>query len=232
MATQQRMSVSGTATARAADTALAADPRTRPAHKVAIDKVAIDKVAIDVAIGEPAAEPAIVKPDSERAPDTAGTGAVVDGFSSKQAEKIVGISYRQLDHWARKGLVKPSVVQAAGSGSRRRYSYNDLVELKIAKKMREQGIDLQSIARAFDYLRNQIGGEVASANIVISGHDVLLADDDRVMSLLRQGQTALLSVLPVAGVRRELDADVVRLLPDEPIAVQLRLDLDGDATDA
>ncbi|WP_419841198.1 MerR family transcriptional regulator [Candidatus Poriferisodalis sp.] len=155
-----------------------------------------------------------------------GAGAVVDGFTSKQAEKIVGISYRQLDHWARIGLVKPSVAQAAGSGSRRRYSYNDLVELKIANKMREQNVELKSIARAFDYLRNQMGGEVASANIVISGSDVLLADDETVMSLLRQGQTAMLSVLPVAGVRRELDTAVVKLLPDEPIAVQLSLDID------
>ena len=160
-------------------------------------------------------------------------GAIIEGFSSKQAEKIVGISYRQLDHWARKGLVEPSVAQAAGSGSRRRYSYNDLVEFKIAKKMRDQGIDLKSIARAFDYLRNQLGGEVASANIVISGRDVLWADDDQVLSLLRQGQAAMLTVLPVAGVRRELDADVVKLLPDEPIAVQLSFDIaDESDTDS
>lgn len=158
-------------------------------------------------------------------------GAVVEGFSSKQAEKIVGISYRQLDHWARKGLVQPSLAQAEGSGSRRRYSYNDLVEFKIAKKMRDQGIDLRSIARAFDYLRNQLGSEVASANIVISGSDVLWADDDQVLSLLRQGQAAMLTVLPVAGVRRELDADVVKLLPDEPIAVQLSLDIGDDSGD-
>ena len=170
-------------------------------------------------------------PQPEPLAESDATGAIVEGFTSKQAEKIVGISYRQLDHWARKGLVQPSVAQAAGSGSRRRYSYNDLVEFKIAKKMRDQGIDLKSIARAFDYLRNQLGGEVASANIVISGSDVLWADDDRVLSLLRQGQAAMLTVLPVAGVRRELDADVVKLLPDEPIAVQLSLDIDGESGD-
>ena len=157
--------------------------------------------------------------------------AVVEGFTSKQAEKIVGISYRQIDHWARKGLVQPSLAPAQGSGSRRRYSYSDLVEFKIAKKMRDQGIDLRSIARAFDYLRNRLGGEVASANIVISGSDVLWADDDQVLSLLRQGQAAMLTVLPVAGVRRELDADVVKLLPDEPIAVQLSLDIGSEPDD-
>lgn len=153
-------------------------------------------------------------------------GALAEGFFGPQTAELVGISYRQLDHWARQGLVKPSVAQAAGSGSRRRYSYNDLVELKIAKTMRDQGIDLKSIARAFDYLRNQLGSEVASANIVISGSDVLLVDDDQVLSLLRQGQAAMLTVLPVAGVRRELDADVVKLFPDEPIATQLSLELE------
>lgn len=170
-------------------------------------------------------------PDSAAATETAG--ALAEGFFGPQTAELVGISYRQLDHWARQGLVRPSVAQAAGSGSRRRYSYNDLVELKIAKKMRDQGIDLKSIARAFKYLRDQLGGEVASANIVISGSDVLLVDDDQVLSLLRQGQAAMLTVLPVAGVRRELDADVVKLFPDEPIAVQLSLDIGrgpGDGT--
>ena len=173
---------------------------------------------------EPSAES-----DSLAASEAAG--ALAEGFFGPQTAELVGISYRQLDHWARQGLVRPSVAQAAGSGSRRRYSYNDLVELKIAKTMRDQGIDLKSIARAFDYLRNQLGGEVASANIVISGSDVLLVDDDQVLSLLRQGQAAMLTVLPVAGVRRELDADVVKLFPDEPIAVQLSLDIGGDAGD-
>ena len=153
-------------------------------------------------------------------------GAIAEGFSGPQTAELVGISYRQLDHWTTKGLMRSSLADAAGSGSRRRYSYNDLVELKIAKKMRDQGIDLRSIARAFDYLRDQLGGEVASANIVISGGDVLLVDEDQVLSLLRQGQAAMLTVLPVAGLRRELDADVVKLFPDEPIATQLSLDLE------
>ena len=170
-------------------------------------------------------EPPPAMPSASPA-EPSDAGAFSEGFAGPQTAELVGITYRQLDHWARKGLVKPSVADAAGSGSRRRYSYNDLVELKIAKKMRDQGIDLRSIARAFEYLRDQLGGEVASANSVISGTDVLLVDEDQVLSLLRQGQSAMLTVLPVAGVRRELDADVVKLFPDEPIATQLSLDLE------
>ena len=153
-------------------------------------------------------------------------GVVAEGFSAPQTAELVGISYRQLDHWTTKGLIRSSLANATGSGSRRRYSYNDLVELKIAKKMRDQGIDLKSIARAFDYLRDQLGTEVGSANIVISGNDVVQVDDDQVLSLLREGQAAMLNVLSVAGVRRELHADVVKLFPDEPIATQLSLDLE------
>lgn len=187
---------------------------------------ATDDIAETPPVGAVAANEVADVAQSE-APE--GAGALADGFYGPQTAELVGISYRQLDHWARKGLVRPSVADAAGSGSRRRYSYNDLVELKLAKKMRDQGLDLKSIARAFAYLRDQLGGEVASANIVISGSDVLLVDDDRVLSLLRQGQAAMLTVLPVAGVRRELDADVVRLFPDEPIAVQLSLDIGSDS---
>ena len=158
----------------------------------------------------------------------ASEGSAVEGFPGPKTAELVGISYRQLDHWARIGLVQPSVAAAAGSGSRRRYSYNDLVELKLAKKMRDQGLDLKSIARAFHYLRNRLGGEVASSNIAISGSDVLLVDDDQVLSLLRNGQAAMLTLLPLAGLRRELEADVVKLFPDEPMAVQLSLDIGAD----
>ena len=120
------------------------------------------------------------------------------------------------------------MAKAQGSGSRRRYTYNDLLELKIVKKMRDAGIDLKSISRSFDYLRNQLGADVASSNIVISGTDALLVDEDAVLSLLRGGQGTMLNVLPVAGVKRELDADVVKLFPDEPIAVQLSFEIDTD----
>ncbi|WP_419946092.1 MerR family transcriptional regulator [Candidatus Poriferisodalis sp.] len=164
-------------------------------------------------------------PIGSSTPTSGGNSSPTDGFSGPHTAKLVGISYRQLDHWTTKGLIRSSLADAAGSGSRRRYSYSDLVELKIAKKMRDQGIDLKSIAKAFDYLRDQLGGDVSSANIVISGDDVLLVDEDQVLSLLRQGQAAMLTVLPVAGVRRELYADVVRLFPDEPISTQLSLDL-------
>lgn len=181
---------------------------------------------------QPEARTPSAPPDNKPRPDAADAASVALGFSATQTAELVGISYRQLDHWARLGLIVPSMAQASGSGSRRRYTYNDLVELKIVKKMRDAGNDLKSIGRAFDYLRNQLGGDVASSNIVISGKDVLLVDDDSVLSLLREGQGTMMTVLAVAGVRRELDADVVKLFPDEPIAVQLSLGIDTGPSDS
>ena len=66
-------------------------------------------------------------------------------YSGHQATVIVGISYRQLDYWARTNLIRPSAADAAGSGTRRQYSYKDLLELKVVKKMLDSGIKLASV---------------------------------------------------------------------------------------
>ena len=75
------------------------------------------------------------------------------GYSGTKAAKIVGISYRQLDYWARTGLVRPSLADAKGSGSRREYGYRDLLELRVIKSLLDAGIKLESVRTAFEYLR-------------------------------------------------------------------------------
>ncbi|MBA3289161.1 MAG: MerR family transcriptional regulator, partial [Acidimicrobiia bacterium] len=66
------------------------------------------------------------------------------GYSGTRAAKIVGITYRQLDYWARTDLLRPSLTEASGSGSRRRYSYRDLLELRVIKTLLDAGIRLES----------------------------------------------------------------------------------------
>ncbi len=100
-----------------------------------------------------------------------------DHFSGKKAAEIVGISYRQLDYWARTDLIRPSVTEAAGSGSRRRYSYRDLLELKIIKTLLDAGLKLEMVREVFSYIRNQLGTDVASANLVINGHRSVVVQD-------------------------------------------------------
>ncbi len=100
------------------------------------------------------------------------------GYSGTQAAKIVGITYRQLDYWARTDLLRPSLAEATGSGSRRRYSYRDLLELRVIKTLLDAGIRLESVREVFTYLRQHVTTDIASAHIVISGNQVMLCDGD------------------------------------------------------
>src|SRR6478752_1109555 len=79
------------------------------------------------------------------------------GFSGRRTAEIVGISYRQLDYWARTDLVTPSLAEARGSGSRRLYSYRDLLELKVIKTLLDAGLKLESVRQVFTYMREHLG---------------------------------------------------------------------------
>ena len=132
------------------------------------------------------------------------------GFRGPQVCKIVGITYRQLDYWARTDLVRPSVMDAAGSGTQRLYSFRDLLELKVIKQMLDAGIALQSARRAVESLRT-FKKDLASAQIVIQGTTVVLAESDQqVMDLLRSGQGMLSMVLPVEPLQQTI-TDAVQL---------------------
>jgi len=136
------------------------------------------------------------------------------GFSGKRTAEIVDITYRQLDYWARTDLVRPSLADASGSGSRRQYSYRDLLELKVIKSLLDSGIRLEQVRKVFAYMRNHLGEDVASANLVIDGsNSVLVNTGEELIDLLQNGQ-GVLNVLPLAGVKDEVDARIVSLYPD------------------
>ena len=136
-----------------------------------------------------------------------------DGFSGQRAAEIVGITYRQLDYWARTDLVRPSLADAKGSGSRRKYSYRDLLELRVIKTLLDAGIRLESVREVFTYLRRHVTSDIAAAHIVISGNQVMLCDGDQLVDVLRRGQ-GVLNVLPLAGVKDDIDAQLVPLDDD------------------
>ena len=141
---------------------------------------------------------------------------MTQNYSGKKAAEIVGISYRQLDYWARTDLVRPSVADAAGSGSRRQYGYEDLLELKVIKSMLDAGIKLESVRAAFHYLREQLGTDIASAQLVIGGGSaILVKDDHELIDVLKRGQFVMTSILSLEGVQREIDAAIVVLYPAE-----------------
>ena len=142
----------------------------------------------------------------------------VEGYSGKRAADIVGISYRQLDYWARTDLIRPSLADAHGSGSRRRYTYRDLLELKLVKTLLDNGIKLESIRDAFSLMRDQLGDDVSSAKLVIAGNSaVLIRENHELIDVVNryQGQ-GVLNLLALDGVVEQVDAAIVELFPSEP----------------
>ena len=146
--------------------------------------------------------------------------SITEGFSGRQTAEIVGISYRQLDYWARTDLIRPSLADASGSGSRRRYSYQDLLELRVIKTLLDAGIKLESVREVFTYLRSHVPSDIASAHLVISGQTVVLAQGDELIDVVKQGQ-GVLNVLSLAGVKNDVDAQLIPLRFEPPQAVAL-----------
>ena len=133
------------------------------------------------------------------------------GFSGTKAAAIVGITYRQLDYWARTDLIRPSLADASGSGSRRLYSYRDLLELRVIKSLLDAGIKLESVRTAFQYLRTHVDTDIASAHLVISGGDVILCDGEQLIDVMRRSGQGVLNVLAIGGVKSGLDSTIVEL---------------------
>jgi DNA-binding transcriptional MerR regulator len=141
-----------------------------------------------------------------------------EGYRGPQVCSIVGITYRQLDYWARTDLLRPSISEARGSGTQRLYSYRDLLELKVIKRLLDAGVSLKSARRAIECLRDA-GEDVSTANLVLDGATSVLArTDEAVIDLLRGGQ-GVLNVVAMAGVVEELKAAIHELAPtDTPAA--------------
>ena len=111
------------------------------------------------------------------------------GFRGPTACKAAGITYRQLDYWARTGLVRPSIRGAKGSGSQRLYSFKDILVLKIVKGLLDTGISLQNIRLAVDKLRDRGVSDIAEITLVSDGVTVYeCRSNEEIIDLLGGGQ--------------------------------------------
>ena len=135
------------------------------------------------------------------------------GFGGKQTCEIVGITYRQLDYWDWRDLVKPSLAKAHGSGTQRRYSYRDLVRLRVVKSLLDAGVKLDNARRAIEYLRAEEGADWQTASIVLAGPNSILArDGDALIDLVKRGQ-GVLNIVPLGAVVGEVDTRILELEP-------------------
>jgi DNA-binding transcriptional MerR regulator len=132
--------------------------------------------------------------------------------------KLVGITYRQLDYWARTGLVTPSVRAADGSGTQRLYSFTDVVELRIIKRLLDAGVSLRQIREAIGYLRRESGGKPLSDITLMSDGSRIYAchSDEEVVDVLSHGQAVF--GIAVGRVWADTEGDLAHLPGDQPPA--------------
>ncbi len=132
------------------------------------------------------------------------TDSLTSGFSGPTVCRLTGVTYRQLDYWARTDLVTPSITPAKGSGSKRTYSYADVLEVKVIKSLLYSGLSLARTRQAVECLRSALGADLASSSLVMSDSgSVLDKSDGDLVDLLRGGQ-GVFNIVPLAGVVAEL----------------------------
>ncbi|CAN5388497.1 MerR family transcriptional regulator [soil metagenome] len=140
------------------------------------------------------------------------------GFRGPTACKAADITYRQLDYWARTGLVEPTVRSATGSGTQRLYSFRDILLLKIIKRLLDAGISLQQIRVAIEHLRQRGTEDLARVTLMSDGASVYeCRSADEVIDLLQGGQGVF--GIAIGGVWKEIEGSLAEL-PSERTVVE------------
>lgn len=143
----------------------------------------------------------------------------VQGYRAPQVCKIVGITYRQLDYWARTGLLTPSIQTAKGSGSQRLYSFGDVVQLRVVKRLLDAGMSLNKIRQAMEILRagmDEAADPLADVTLLSDGTTIYAAHSaDEVFDVFRRGQGVF--GIAVGPIQAELEGEIHRLFPERPV---------------
>ncbi len=144
------------------------------------------------------------------------------GYGASAVLQLIGISYRQLDHWARTGLVRSSVRQASGRGSRRVYSFQDLVALRVVGQLREAGVSVQTIRKAVAFLKRHAEQPLSMLNLVGHGKKVFTLTDDpsKLIEASENGHVVL--SISVASLERHLKEGVIRISAPREVMVRVR----------
>jgi DNA-binding transcriptional MerR regulator len=142
--------------------------------------------------------------------DPSHASDVVIGYRGPTACSAAGITYRQLDYWARTDLVVPTIRSATGSGSQRLYSFKDILVLKVVKRLLDAGVSLQNIRIAVEALRLRGVDDLAQVTLLSDGTSVYeCTSSEEVVDLLRGGQGVF--GIAVSGALRELRGSLAQL---------------------
>ena len=137
----------------------------------------------------------------------------MEGFSAQQACRLTGCTAHQLRYWDRVNLVRPTLQRTGGRPGRRRlYAFRDLVALRVVKSLLDNGMSLQRVRRAWDYLRRTADMErhLAEVRLITDGHSIfrVASNDEEVIDALRDGQLAFF--VAIGEITREVAEDVTR----------------------
>jgi DNA-binding transcriptional MerR regulator len=158
----------------------------------------------------PGAQGALFEVDEALGIARADVASVDIGYRGPTACAAAGITYRQLDYWARTGLVEPSVRAAHGSGSQRLYGFRDILVLKVVKRLLDTGISLQQIRAAVQHLRDRGTDDLAQVTLMSDGVSVYeCTSADEVVDLLQGGQGVF--GIALGRVWREVEGDLAVL---------------------
>ncbi len=139
------------------------------------------------------------------------------GYRGPTACNAVGITYRQLDYWARTGLVEPTVRSATGSGTQRLYSFRDILILKVIKRLLDAGISLQQVRIAVQHLRERGTDDLTRVTLMSDGASVYeCTSNDEVIDLLQGGQGVF--GIAIGGVWREIEGSLSSLPSERTVS--------------
>src|SRR5213592_3278031 len=168
---------------------------------------------LDLSTSAGPAEPPAATPSEPVQPGLFPDNSVPDelvGYRGPAACQIAGITYRQLDYWARTSLVAPSIRAAHGSGSQRLYSFRDILVLKVVKRLLDTGISLQQIRAAVQHLRDRGSADLAQVTLMSDGVSVYeCTSTDEVVDLLQGGQGVF--GIALGKVWREVEGTLAEL---------------------
>jgi len=157
----------------------------------------------------------------------------LDGFTAQQACRLTGCTAHQLRYWDRVNLVRPTLQRTGGRPGRRRlYAFRDLVALRVVKSLLDNGMSLQRVRRAWDYLRRTADMErhLAEVRLITDGHSIfrVASNDDEVVDALREGQLAFF--VAIGEITREVAEDVTRFELDRDQFLEMLRRVEDDVS--